>query len=226
MLDPKSSSMKSVPIDWSKTGRSRDLEAVAPGPKPGEFLAVEGSSWGEHKARLFELKVGDDGGTAEKAHVLPEFGQEIEGLVSLDRGEGRQTLLFAGRGGDGKEPKIYWGDLTPDGLKFEPKGLEGKAVQAPFLAEGQRGLAELTADDKGQLWAAVTIDEGDTGPFQSSVYQVGSLTPNDETPFRSRSGKNFSVPGIKAEALTFTSQGTLFVGSDDELLGGRVGFFS
>lgn len=223
LYDPQNSTSKSVPIDWSKTGRSRDLEAIAPGRSQGDYLAVEGSSFGENKARLFELKVGEDSGSAEKSHVLPDFGQEIEGLVSIDRGQGRQTLLFAGRGGDGQDPKIYWGDLTPEGLSFEPKGLKGKAVEAPFLGKGQRGLAELTADEKGRLWASATIDEGDTGPFHSSVYQVGHLTPNSSTPFRRKAGESFPVAGVKVEALSFTAQGTLFIGSDDEALGGKVG---
>ena len=87
-------------IDWSKTGRARDLEAITPGKGRGNYLAVEGSSCGENKARLFELSVNSKGGEARKSHVLPDFGQEVEGLATRQNKDGSQTVLFGGRGDD------------------------------------------------------------------------------------------------------------------------------
>lgn len=221
LLNKKDGSVSPVDMDWSKTGVARDLEAIAPGGRRGKFLAVEGSSFEEKKARLFELSVDSSGGKAEKSHVLPEFGQEIEGMVSIPRDNGAQTVLFAGRGGEGQSGKIYWGELGENGLHFSPEGLAGQAVSAPRIGAGQRDIADLTADKNGNLWASATVDGGDEGAFTSSVYQLGQLTPGGAAPFTPKLGKSYDVPHVKVEALALQASGTMFVGSDNESFGGR-----
>lgn len=222
LLDKSSGSASPVNVDWSQTGRARDLEAVAPGNKAGQFLAVEGSSFGDQKARLFELQVDQSSGQAKKSHVLPEFGQEIEGMVAMPGSyEGSQTVLFAGRGGNGEQSKIYWGSLNDQGLAFSEEGLKGQSVQAPHLADGQRDIADLAADENGQLWATAATDNGDDGPFSSVAYQLGHLTPGQNQPFQSKLGQSFALNDIKAEAISIQPNGTLFVGSDNESAGGR-----
>lgn len=221
LVDKKSGGVEPVDMDWSKTGTARDLEAITPGSRKGQFLAVEGSSYGEKKARLFELSVDSKNGKADKSHILPEFGQEIEGMVSVPGSNGSQTVLFAGRGGEGQASKIYWGELGQNGLSFSKEGLAGQSVAAPKVGEGQRDIAELTADKSGNLWASATIDTGNEGAFTSSVYQVGSLTPGGAAPFESKLGRQYSVPHVKAEALALQANGTMFIGSDNESSGGR-----
>ena len=221
LLNKKDGSLSPVDMDWSKTGVARDLEAIAPGGERGKFLAVEGSSFEEKKARLFELSVDSSGGKAEKSHVLPEFGQEIEGMVSIPGKNGAQTVLFAGRGGEGQSGKIYWGELGESGLHFSQEGLAGQAVSAPRIGAGQRDIADLTADKNGNLWASATIDGGDEGAFTSSVYQLGQLTPGGAAPFTPKLGKSYDVPHVKVEALALQAGGTMFVGSDNESFGGR-----
>lgn len=222
LVDTLDGSLKPVPVDWSETGQARDLEAIAPGLKKGEYLAVEGSSWNEHKARLMELKIEGEGAKATRSHVLPEFGQEIEGMVSVQGKNGSSTLILAGRGGEGQAARLYWGELSEEGLEFSPEGLAGKAVTSPELGPGQRDIGELTSDENGGLWATATIDEGDEGPFRSKIYKLGHLADSKEQPFQLDVGPSVTLEGTKAEALTFTSQGTLFVGSDDEGLGGQL----
>lgn len=221
LVNKKDGAATPVEMDWSKTGVARDLEAIAPGEGRGKFLAVEGSSFGEKKARLFELSVGAKGGKADKSHVLPDFGQEIEGMVSVPGKDGAQTVLFAGRGGEGQQSKIYWGELGDKGLAFSPEGLSGRTVSAPTVGPGQRDIADLTADKNGNLWASATIDTGDDGVFTSSVYQLGRLTPGGDAPFEAKLGRSYSVPHVKAEALALQANGTMFVGSDNESSGGR-----
>jgi hypothetical protein len=223
LVDKKTGSVSPVDMDWSQTGVARDLEAVTPNAnKNGSFLAVEGSSFGDMKARLFELSVGKDGGKAEKSHVLPEFGQEIEGVTSVKGDNGSQTLLFAGRGGNGQEGRIYWGQLCDGGLSFSNEGLTGQAVQAPYLGQGQRDLAELTADKSGNLWGAAAVDNGNDGPFTSALYQVGKLTPGGPSPFETKLGESYKLDHIKAEALAVHGNGKFFIGSDNESAGGRI----
>lgn len=220
-VDKNNGAVSPVEMDWSKTGVARDLEAVAPGAHRGQFLAVEGSSFGEKKARLFELSVASGGGKAEKSHVLPEFGQEIEGMVAMPGKNGAQTVLFAGRGGEGQQGKIYWGELNESGLAFSKEGLAGQSVAAPTVGPGQRDIADLTVDKNGNLWASATIDNGDDGVFTSSVYQVGRLTPGEAAPFEAKLGRHYSVPHVKAEALALGTGAKMFIGSDNESSGGR-----
>jgi len=218
--------VQELDVDWSQTGRARDLEAIAPGRKRGEYLAVEGSSFGENRARLFELQVSADGGEANKSHQLPDFGQEVEGLVSLANEDGSQTVLFGGRGDENGASRIYWGSLSKEGLKFSPEGLEGKPVEAPYLGEGQRSIADLALDNKGQLWATAAVDEGDQGPFDSMVYRVGHLTEGGPAPFQNSGGGGARIQGTKGEALVAYDGGSFYMGSDNESLGGRLEHFN
>lgn len=221
-VNKKSGALTPVDMDWGKTGMARDLEAITPNANGGGFLAVEGSSFGEKKARLFELSVGERSGKAEKSHVLPDFGQEIEGLTAVKGENGSQTLLFAGRGGDGQQGRIYWGQLGPEGLTFSKEGLAGQAVQAPKVGEGQRDLADLAVDKQGNLWGTAAIDTGNTGNFTSALYQVGKLTPGGPTPFQAKLGESYRLEHIKAEALAMQSNGKFFIGADNESFGGRI----
>jgi hypothetical protein len=222
LVDKKDGHVEAVDMDWGQTRMARDLEAVTPSAgHKGQFLAVEGSSFGEKKARLFELSVGKKGGKAEKTHLLPEFGQEIEGMVSLPGQEGHQTVLFAGRGGNGQQGRVYWGDLSDDGLTFSQQGLAGKAVQAPQVGDGQRDLAELSLDNKGNLWGAAAVDTGDDGPYSSSLYQVGTVTPDGASPFALKTGQSYKLDHIKAEALAMQGNGKFWIGADNEANGGR-----
>lgn len=221
-MDKRSGGLTPVDMDWSQTGVARDLEGIAPSAnKNGQFLAVEGSSFGEKKARLFELSVTGSGGKAEKSHVLPEFGQEIEGVTTVKGENGSQTVLFAGRGGDGQQGRIFWGQLGQDGLTFSQEGLAGQAVQAPQIGQGQRDLAELTVDKKGTLWGTAAVDNGNDGPFSSALYQVGQLTPAGPAPFAASLGQSYKLEHIKAEAMAVQGNGKFFVGSDNESSGGR-----
>lgn len=223
-VNKKDGAVTPVNMDWSKTGTARDLEAVTPNANGGGgFLAVEGSSFGEKRARLFELSVGQKNGTADKSHILPDFGQEIEGMTSLKGENGNQTVLFAGRGGNGQQGRIYWGELGADGLSFSQEGLNGQAVHAPQIGEGQRDLAELTVDGQGKMWGAAATDNGDDGPFTSALYQVGQLTPGGAAPFQvSQGGPSVLLNDIKAEAVSAQGNGKFFIGSDNESFGGRI----
>lgn len=221
-VNKKNGALTPVNMDWSKTGMARDLEAITPNANGGGFLAVEGSSFGEKKARLFELSVGSQDGKAEKSYVLPEFGQEIEGMTAVKGENGNQTVLFAGRGGNGQQGRIYWGQLGPEGLSFSKEGLAGQAVQAPKIGEGQRDLADLAVDKQGNLWGTAAIDTGNTGQFTSALYQVGKLTPGGTAPFQAKLGESYKLEHIKAEALAMQGNGKFYVGADNESFGGRI----
>ena len=226
LLNNNSGQARDLEVDWSKTGRARDLEAITPGQGQGNFLAVEGSSFGDNRARLFELSMNSKGGEAQKAHVLPDFGQEVEGLVALPREDGSQTVLFGGRGDENGQSTIFWGSLSESGLNFTPEGLKGQKVDSPDLGPGQRSIADLAVDKNGKLWGTAAVDNGDEGPFDSQLYQLGSVTNEPNRPFQVSSNSGVNLPGTKAEAVAFTSDGQFLVGSDNESFGGRFERFN
>jgi len=222
LLHNDNGAVQELDVNWSRTGRARDLEAITPSKGRGRYLAVEGSSFQEHKARLFELKLGAKGGEAERSYQLPEFGQEVEGLVALPQKDGTQKVLFGGRGDENGDSRVYWGTLGDNGLEFTPEGLKGQAVQSPRLGDGQRSIADLALDKEGSLWAVAAVDEGDFGPFKSSLYKLGSVSENPDAPVDNSLTQGYSVSGTKMEALLAQSDGSFLAGSDNESLGGRL----
>ena len=170
----------------------------------------------------FELKLDENGGTAEKSHTLPEFGQEIEGLTSHPLKDGSELIIFGGRGDENGQSKLYWGQLSDEGLQFTKAGIKGKNLPTPELGPGQRSLADLAIDPKGHVLAAAAMDDGDNGPFRSAIYDLGHLTAEEGVPeLDSRSNSTILVPGTKVEGLTFSAEGELMAGSDNEFQGGR-----
>lgn len=226
LLDNSTGAVQELDVDWSKTGRARDLEAIAKGKGQGDYLAVEGSSFGDNRARLFDLKLTAQGGESRRSFELPDFGQEIEGLVSLPQKDGSQRLLFGGRGDESGAGRIYWGTLNDQGLSFTPEGLEGTKVVGPSLGKGQRSIAELALNDKGELWGTAAVDDGDYGPFKSAIYRIGTVNPEGATPVQVDQTKPHAlINGTKAEAFTFLSRNRALLGSDNEAFGGRLESF-
>ncbi len=229
-IDAETGAFKALSSDWGEHRPARDLEAITPlSGQPGEALAVEGSTFGELKNRLFHLRVGEEGSSVKQAFTLPEFSQEIEGLVEMPLDKQRHLVVLGGRGGDkGESGRLYWGilDREEGTLDFPDKGREGVAVQAPNLGPGQRDISELQLRPDGSLWASACVDEGDEGPFKSSIYKLGTLKPDAESPFESASNpKSTTIPGTKIEGFAQLGKGWL-TGADNESLGGQVGILA
>ena len=227
LLHNESGALEELDVDWAKTGRARDLEAITPSKGSGSYLAVEGSSFEEHKARLFDLKVTADGGESKESYLLPEFGQEIEGLLAVPNDDGTQTVLFGGRGDESGAGRVYWGNLSESGLTFTNQGLAGQVIDGPDIGPGRRSISDLALSKDGQVWATAAVDDGDSGAFGSAVYHVGELDREGSQPILLSSEKAFvAISGTKAEGLAFASDGSFLMGSDNENRGGRVESFS
>lgn len=228
VVDGNTGQFEALTTDWSKTGRARDLEAITPAAQDGNYLAVEGSAWNGAPAHMFELKVGENGATSEKKWDLPPLSQEVEGMVQKPLDDGRSLVILGGRGGEKGEPgRLFWGvlDNNTNELTFSDAGKEGIEVVAPRLSQpGQRDISDLELRNDGTLWASAAVDNGDQGPFEAKVYQVGSLTGREDIPVL-LSGSSNSSSSIYSKVEGFASWGGgLLTGSDNEGLGGEVGF--
>jgi hypothetical protein len=229
-IDSQSGAFQPLSSQWGEGAPARDLEAItAVQGQAGRFLAVEGSSWQEQSARLFQLHVDDQGSRTEQAYTLPKFSQEIEGLVEMPLDENRRLIVLGGRGGEqGQAGRLYWGvlDQQTNSLNFPPQGLEGTEVKAPRLStDRQRDISELHLRPDGSLWASATADLGDEGPFESSIYRLGTLKPDLDNPLEASGGPSIRLQGTKIEGLVAHGRGWL-TGADNESLGGQVGYLT
>ncbi len=211
--------------NWNGIGKARDLEAVTwMSERPGHCLAVEGSTYQHHKAHLYHMKTEGEGLEAVARYPLPDSFQEIEGIAERPVDHDTSVIFFGGRGGNGESGRVYWGSLGPMGLQFSPEGLEGVSVEAPFLAPDQRHLSELVITPNGQVLASACIDQGDNGPFTSSIYTLGHLQQGT-VPIKVEPRDAQRVDGTKIEGLTITGNEEGLFASDDEARGGLTGGF-
>lgn len=229
-VDAATGAFQGLSSDWGQGPAARDLEAITPVQgQAGRFLAVEGSSWQDKSARLFQLQVDEQGSSLEKSYELPKFAQEVEGIVEMPLDEHRRLVVLGGRGGEQGQPgRLYWGvlDQKQGSLSFPPQGLEGVEVKAPRLkAAVQRDISELQLRDDGTLWASASADLGNQGPFESAVYCLGKLKADLNNPLEASGGPSIRLPGSKIEGLAAHGQGWL-TGADNETLGGQVGYLT
>lgn len=229
VVDGNTGTFEAMQVDWSKTGRPRDLEAITPVEgQEGRYLTVEGSTWNGAPAHMLELNVGEKSATAERKWDLPALSQEVEGMVQKKLDDDRSLVILGGRGGENGEPgRLFWGvlDNNTGSLTFSDAGKEGMEVVAPRLTHpGQRDISDLQLRPDGTLWASAAVDNGDQGPFESKVYQIGSLTGREDVPVL-LSGNANSSKSLFTKVEGFASWGGgLLTGSDNEGLGGQVGF--
>ncbi len=214
-VSKESGTYSPLEMDWSATGRPFDLEAITPDPSGEGYLAVEGSRSLGRTPRLLQMEVTPEGGRSTAAYDLPQLDQEIEGMVA--RGN---TVLLAGRGEGPEASKLYWGNLSEQGLTFSAAGQAGIEVRGPEISEKQRDVTELVADQDGVLWASSTATVGSVGEYRSAVYQLGNLCQGEQ-PFELNPGAAFFVDGPKVEALHI-EQNRAYLGSDNESLKGRL----
>ncbi len=238
-----------VPVnDWKHPdGRASDLEAVCKlQGRQNEFMAAESGHWDGKYGRLFHLKLLESG-TSFRASVihaydLPEFaakgpgnpeGDEFEGMECVAPDPDSILILLAERGGSRVYPAglIRWFTVnTKDNtLDWTHEGGTGITVNPPGVMNRSRHHRDITAlhlDSNNVLWAVATDDAGESGPFSSYIYQVGSLTPDPAAPLQltSNTVAENIMSGLKTEALAGPAAGIplsrFSIATEDECLGG------
>jgi len=223
--------------DW-KGERANDLEGVCRLPT-GDFLAAESGVREGQFGRIFRLELEKDDTAKVRAvyagaKVLESNkdgkGDDYEGLLCVPVG-GKVLVMQGERGGSKAFPRamLRWGwlDLEGDTLTFSKEGLAGIEVAPKSrLVEGaeQRDIADLYADAKGVVWAVAATDSGDSGPFRSYIYRLGTLQPEQNPPIRLEKElkASWTIDGFKIESLAeaWTKDGALAFGTEDEDIGG------
>lgn len=225
-------------LTWPPTAElPTDLEAISAIPGTEDYLAVTSRG---RVYRLADLGSGssiadvflnpDPRSLANQPSVqaifdlprTPEPDRDIEALRIVRLGD-RLVALFADRGGQGRPATLHWGWFDPTNNAID---LQGSApVTGPLNPATQRSLSEIVMLPDGRLLGAAAIDQGDNGPFESTVYWVGSLResagqilwePNREV----RSLLNAGNHKIEGLALAPEPNPTrLLIATDDENLG-------
>lgn len=250
LLNPTSGKAQGLDIVWpAGEVMASDLEAICRVPGTTHILMCESGYYPKDSAtygRVFLCELQEDQTTKQwkllvtKIWRWPPGTTDIEGLACVML-NGQRFLIAAQRaatsqpvpagGGPGV---LYWCPLDVDGagiqLKFSNESQNGRTVDFPFLSSFERKISDLHVSSTGEVWACAAhepkeekeIPSQGFGPFKSAVYHLGRVGSSPaELIELSASPKVVEVAGFKVEALAAGSRnGELFIGTDDESLGG------
>jgi hypothetical protein len=234
--------------DWKHAdGQASDLEAVCKVPGTDEeFLAAESGHWEGKYGRMFHLKLDTSrkpySASVIHAYDLPEFdakgpddphGDEFEGMECVAIADNNVLVLLAERGGSPVYPAglVRWFTVDPDSktLSWTSDGRKGKSVNPPGVMNrslSHRDITALYLDKNQALWAVGAEDAGESGPFSSYLYQIGSVgsDPHDPLQLIENTVAERIMSGLKTEALagptTTIPESSFSIGTEDECLGG------
>ncbi|MFG3104894.1 hypothetical protein ACGFZL_30855 [Streptomyces sp. NPDC048182] len=214
------------PLDWRGGAEPVDLEALAAVPgAPDEYLALAS------RGLVYHLKVGE-AGAVEVLDLSPlpaiAAGDNFESLALVSR-HGRTAAVWADRGAGAGRPAT----LSAAPLAFDAYGAPvfGTVTHAVFRASSPRGnirhASDITVTGTGRLLIASAADEGDDGPFASSVSDAGRVSVDRSGRVRLSTASPRllkTYPADKIEALScMAGSGTAVLGTDNENAGGGVG---
>ena len=209
------------PLPWRAEEVPADLEAVCPVPgTPGSFLAMTSAG------RLLHLRTSGDGVDVLHASVLPglKSSPNLEGFAVQSVG-GATVAAWAERGSGDEPGVLYFGTYDP---VADVVALAGSVeVSVPYPAGANtRHVSDLRIDPGGVVWATAASDPGDQGPFESALYELGTLRaeqgapafePNPRLTPRWKTNRK-----VEALELLPGDNGLVYFGADDESAGGWV----
>lgn len=238
-------------LKWPTKNEPSDLEAITSVPgRPEQFLAL--SSAGQSfplvvslKTHTVKLGIFPDPGkphteltdVALADYVLPEIQrariEELEGLSIQKIGD--QLVIIWGYRGAGDLPGIlYGGLLDPKTMQVKKDSIDHIDIKQTFLLPNNtysRHIADLKIDVGGVVLASATYDPGDTGPFASGVYSLGtiSLPVGGEKKIKLELNNDWRPQWVfarKVEAIEIVpgKQGGIAFGAEDENMGGWLYF--
>jgi hypothetical protein len=202
-----------TPLTWPGVAPN-DLEAIDQVPSlVGTYAAVTSTGQGS----ILQIQ----GATLTLlAHfTLPNASSGVEAFA-LTVSEGQTVAVWATRGATKTAAKVSTATFDPSTGVFGPP-LTGK-VRVPYPTTSVRQVSDLKVVG-GRLLVASTSDPGTTGPFDSALYDVGTVGLSAGHPVLQLQApvELGRYPGHKVEGIA-CSNGIGVLGSDDEKAGGSV----
>ena len=219
------STVQYQPIAWpSGYAVPIDLEAISPLPGSStQFLvATSGGT-----VTLLEIAAGR--AELRGAFTLPERPglPNIEGF-SVQRIGSTLVAVWGHRGAGQEAGRLFWGRFEREPLAVVDVAHHDIRVPYPLtLNPNTRHISDLKVDGDGGVWISAANDPGDDGPFQSAVYEVGTLavTPAGVTFSEAERLAPLRTFSRKIEAIELSADGRkVIVGTDDERGGGAIAF--
>jgi hypothetical protein len=198
-------------LTWPGTA-PQDLESLAAVPgASGEYAAL--TSTGEGSL----ISLPGPAVSVDGQFTVPKGTRNIESLALTQVGT-TTVALWATRGSTTAPANVYAATFTP------ATGVFGRVsttkVSVPYPTSSLRQVSDLTVV-AGRVIGASTSDPGVAGPFDSALYDLGTVTVSAGRAVFSSSAPQLlgTYPGHKVEGIACS--GTVgLLGSDDEKLGG------
>ncbi|MGW8377060.1 hypothetical protein [Streptomyces sp. ODS28] len=214
-------------LTWKGSPVPKDLEALDAVPgAPGDYIAVasEGKGYRIHVS-------GDTAQAAGDGFALPGLakGANIENFA-LTSQHGRLAAVWGDRG-DGKTPAtLYAAPIAlGKGGKADFGDVTKQQLSVPYPEKNVRHASDTKITDDGRLLVSSASDPGDDGPFDSAVYDAGTVKAEGgsgialDVSEKPELVKKFA--GHKIEALSCPDGGKSengILGTDDENGGGSL----
>jgi hypothetical protein len=200
-------------LSWPGTD-PQDLEAVAAVPgTTNRYVACTSG----RKCSVFDI-VGTTI-TVRRTFTLPVGGSQNETFV-LATVSGRSVALWADRGSPTAPGKLHAAFVDLSTWTFGR--VATASVRVPWPTGAIRHISDAAVVG-GHVVVSSATDPGDRGPFDSAVYDVGTLgrTSSRATLTVHTPTELGRFPGHKIEGLTCAT-GADLLGTDDERAGGSV----
>ncbi len=202
-----------TPVSWPGTAPV-DLESLSAVPgAAGTFVAVTSKG----KGTVFALSGASM--SIQRTIATPRGTSNVEGFALTDVG-GTIVAVWATRGSPTAAAKVFAATFDPGTGVFGR--VVSRTVTVPYPTVAVRHVSDLTVV-AGRVVVSSASDPGNNGPFDSALYDVGTVGLVSGRAALTLVGPVSlgTFPGHKVEGIA-CSGGTGLVGSDDENLGGWV----
>lgn len=211
------------PLAWRGSRIPVDLEALDAVPgRPGEYVALASDGTGYH----LRLDTGAGAARVLGTFTVPGASEDdnYEGFALSAQGH-RLVAVWADRGEDSRPGTLHAARLDLTRRAFSAP--VSATFRAPYPAENVRHVSDLKISASGALKVSAASDHGDDGPFDSALYDAGTVSVDGRGTVR-LSVRKAPMPlgryaGHKIEALAclpHSRHGVL--GTDDENAGGAL----
>lgn len=212
------------PLGWQGSSTPVDLESIEKVPgHEGEYIAVASEGKG------YRFQVGHGAAHVRETFTLPDIGEgdNFEDFALTYR-HGKLAAVWADRGQDERPSTLYAARISlPEHGAADFGAVTEQELRAPYPTENVRHASDLKITDSGSLLVGSASDPGDDGPFDSAVYEAGTVSPDRSHGVSLHVAKDPEVlgkfAGHKIEALAClpgSREGVL--GTDDENAGGAL----